>query len=149
VFSVLINSIPDFCLQYDELLGLLRLEWISSDNTQTLQSSAAQLLLLTRQLQVQILLLDINTIPNISIDDEIWLGMHWMPGIVQLPLQHLVIIIDGSQVHNQLVVDALHDLVQPAIHFESHYFPSPETALEYFADGTNRLPLLLAEWQAR
>ncbi|TGD83288.1 hypothetical protein [Hymenobacter wooponensis] len=146
---MLIKSIPDFCLQYDELLGLLRLEWISAGDTHTLQHSATQLLLLAQTLRVQVLLLDMNTVPNISIDDELWLGTHWMPGIVQLPLRHLVLTIDGSQVHNQLVVDALHDLVQPAIHFESHYFPTPEAALEYFAEGTNRLPQLLAEWRAR
>ena len=146
---MLIKSIPDFCLQYDELLGLLRLEWVSADDTHTLQQSAAQLLLLARQLQVRVLVLDMNTVPNISIDDELWLGKHWMPGIVQLPLEHLVLIIDGSQVHNQLVVDALHDLVQPAIHFESHYFSSPEAALEYFSESTDMLPQLMAEWQTR
>lgn len=146
---MLISSIPDYCLQYDEALGLLRLEWISGDDTHTLRASAAQLLELARRLGVRALLLDMNTVPNISVDDEHWLGTHWMPGILQLPLQHLVLAIDGSRVHNQLAIDALHDLVQPAIRFESHYFPDATSAMQWLTDGTGRLPALLAEWNGR
>ncbi|WP_187314614.1 hypothetical protein [Hymenobacter sp. BT190] len=146
---MLITSIPDFCLQYHKPLDLLRLEWVSNDNTGTMQASAAQLLLLARQLGVRVLLLDMNTVPDIAIKDEIWLGKHWMPGIVQLPLQHLILTIDAERVHNQLVVDALHDLVQPDIRFASHYFPHPDAALEWLTDGTEYLPTLQAEWQSR
>ena len=54
-----------------------------------------------------------------------------MPGLVALPLQHLVLVIDTSRVHNQLAVDALHDMVQPAIRFESHYYADTESALDW------------------
>ena len=72
-----------------------------------------------------------------------------MPGIVQLPLQHLILAIDGSRVHNQLAIDALHDLVQPAIRFESHYFSDADSAMHWLAHDTGRLPALQAEWDAR
>ena len=146
---MIIRSIPDYCLQYDEVLGLLRLEWISGDATQTLRASAQELLELARRLAVRMLLLDMNTVPNISVDDERWLGTHWMPGIVQLPLQHLVLAIDSNRVHNQLAIDALHDLVQPTIRFESHYFTDSASAMHWLTEGTTRLPALLAEWNAR
>ena len=112
-------------------------------------TSATQLLALARQLAIQVLLIDMNTVPNISIDDELWLGAHWMPGIVQLPLAHLILAIDSSQLHNQLAIDALHDLVQPAIRFESHYFADADSALHWLTEGTGRLPALQAEWRTR
>ena len=146
---MLIRSIPDFCLQHDEILGLLRLEWISGAGTGTLQASAAQLLVLARQLAIRSLLLDMDTVPNIPVEDELWLGANWMPGIVQLPLEHLILVISTDKVHNQLAVDALHDLVQPSIRFESHYFADADSALHWLAEGTDRLPALLAEWAAR
>ncbi|MBC8085440.1 MAG: hypothetical protein H7Z21_19750 [Hymenobacter sp.] len=146
---MIISSIPDYHLQYDEVLGLLRLEWISGDDTLTLRASAGQLLELARQLTVRTLLLDMNTVPNISVDDELWLGTHWMPGIVQLPLKHLVLAINSDRIHNQLAIDALHDLVQPAIRFESHYFSDADSALHWLTEGTDQLPALLAEWRAR
>ncbi|OGX82382.1 hypothetical protein [Hymenobacter glacialis] len=146
---MIISSIPDFRLQYDEVLGLLRLEWITAIGTDSLRASATKLLELARQLGVRVLLLDMNTVPNISVADELWLGTHWMPGIVQLPLQHLVLAIDGSRVHNQLAIDALHDLVQPAIRFESHYFSDADSAMHWLAQDSGRLPGLKAEWDAR
>ena len=144
---MIIRSIPDFYLQYDEFLGLLRLEWVSGEATQTLRTSATQLLQLTRELKVSTLLLDMNSVPNISVEDELWLGTHWMPGIVQLPLDHLILAIDSSQLHNQLAIDALHDLVQPAIRFESHYFSDATSAMQWLTEGTGRLAELLAEWR--
>ncbi len=90
-----------------------------------------------------------NTVPNISVADQLWLGAYWMPGLVQLPLENLVLAIDQTRVHNQLAIDALHDLVQPAIRFASHYFPDSESAVRWLAEGTNRLPALLAEWRTR
>ena len=146
---MIISSIPDFHLQHDEALGLLRLEWISGEGTHTLRTSAGALLSLARRLAVRILLIDMNTVPNISVADELWLGTHWMPGIVQLPLEHLILVIDGDRIHNQLAIDALHDLVQPAIRFQSHYFSDADSALHWLADGTGRLAALRAEWQAR
>ena len=146
---MILTSIPDFRLQHDAPLGLLRLEWVSEANTATLRSSAEALLDQARQLAIRILLIDMNTVPNISVADELWLGTHWMPGIVQLPLHHLILAIDGTHVHNQLAIDALHDLVQPAIRFESHYFSDAGSALHWLCEGTGRLPALLAEWHAR
>jgi hypothetical protein len=136
-------------LQYDDVLGLLRLEWISGEGIDTLRASAKELLLLARQLAVRCLLIDMNTVPDILIEDELWLGTHWMPGIVQLPLEHLVLAIDSNRIHNQLAIDALHDLVQPNIRFESHYFSDAASAMHWLTEGTTRLPALLAEWNGR
>ena len=42
--SVIITTISDFSLQYDEPLSLLRVEWASGDDTRTLRTSAEKLL---------------------------------------------------------------------------------------------------------
>lgn len=136
-------------MQHDESLGLLRLEWISGPATHTLRASATQLLALARELAVRVLLLDMNSVPTISVEDEWWLGAHWMPEIVQLPLAHLILAIDGTQLHNQLAIDALHDLIKPAIRFESHYFADTDSAVHWLTEGTSRWAALRAEWLAR
>lgn len=96
-FFVIIDSIADFCLQHDDALGLLRLEWVSGAGTQTMSASAAQLLLLIRALGVRHLLLDMNTVPDIPFQQEGWLGTYWIPGLVQLPLERLVLVIATNQ----------------------------------------------------
>lgn len=146
---MLLRSASNFWLQYDQGLGLLRLEWIARSDARTLRASARHLLELLQELQVRQLLLDMNSVPNLSLDDQLWLGDHWMPSLVALKLERLVLIIATDRIHNQLAIDALHDLVQPAIRFESQYFSDADSALDWMTNNSARLPALSAEWAAR
>jgi len=146
---VIFRHILNLCLQFDQLSGVLLVEWVALSNPHYLRSSAEQLLILLREQEVRHLVLDMNSLPDLSVADQIWLGDYWMPGLVALPLERLVLVIDSSRQHNQLAVDALHDLVQPAIRFSSHYFSDTASALDWLTDSSPRLPALAAEWAAR
>jgi hypothetical protein len=128
---------------------MLRLEWVPSSDARQLRSSASQLLALLQELAVDQLLLDMNSVPNLPLADQLWLGDHWMPALVALPLKRLILVISSVQIHNQLAIDALHDLVKPTIRFESQYFADMESALDWATDSSLRLPALHAEWAAR
>jgi hypothetical protein len=146
---MIIRSIPDFCLQYDQSLSVLRLEWVTRYGMQGMRASAQELMALMRGLFVRHLLIDMNTIPDLSAADQEWLGAQWMPELVTLSLERLVLIIDSDRVHNQLAIDVLHDLVQPGIRFDAQYFSDHASALHWLTDGSDRLPALEAEWAAR
>ena len=146
---MLFHHIPNFCLQYDQVLSVLRLEWVAYSDPMQLRASASELLTLLQELVVRNLLLDMNSVPNLPLADQLWLGDHWMPALVALPLERLVLIIDSDQIHNQLAIDMLHDLVQPSIRFESQYFADMESALDWTTNSSPRLPSLRAEWAAR
>ena len=145
---VIIRSLPNFCLQHVPNLGILRLEWVAHSDLRHLRASAGQLLVLLATLEIRCLLLDMNSVPNLSLADQIWLGEHWMPGLVASALECLVLVIDSTQVHNQLAIDALHDLAQPEIRFASHYFSDNLSAFDWLTDGSPQLPALEAEWAA-
>ena len=146
---VIYRHIPNFYLQYDQAFGMLYLEWVGNSNPYLLRASAGQLLDLLRELEVRHLLLDMNSVPNLPLADQLWLGDHWMPALVALPLERLVLIIDSDQIHNQLAIDMLHDLVQPSIRFESQYFADMESALDWTTNSSALLPALRAEWAGR
>ena len=146
---MLSHHLPTFCLQYDSELSVLRLEWVPRSDARQLRSSASQLLVLLQELAVGQLLLDMNSVPNLPLADQLWLGDHWMPALVALPLKRLILVISTTQIHNQLAIDALHDLVKPSIRFESQYFADMESALDWATDSSPRLPALHAEWAAR
>lgn len=128
---------------------MLRLEWVPRSDPRQLRPSATRLLALLGELHVQHLLLDMNSVPNLLIADQHWLGDHWMPGLVASNLRTLVLVIHTCQIHNQLAIDALHDLVQPAIRFESQYFTDMASAFDWLTNGSPRLPQLVAEWAGR
>lgn len=145
---MIITSIPDFSLQYDQELSVLRVEWASGDDTRNLRDSALQLLRLDEELGMHNLLLNMNTFPDISVYDQVWLGVHWMPGIVQLPLQRVVLVNNRHRVHNQLAIDSLIGLMRPFIKFDIQFFPTAASGMQWLSDFSPRLPAVLAEWDA-
>ena len=114
----------------------------------TFRLSAEQLQHMARQLGVRHLLLDMNTFPDISVYDQVWLGANWMPIIVQLPLERVVLIINPQRVHNQLAIDSLIGMSRPFIKFDIQFFSTTVPGLHWLSDYSDRLPALLAEWEA-
>ncbi|HEX8506458.1 MAG TPA: hypothetical protein VF630_13920 [Hymenobacter sp.] len=145
---MIITTNPDLSLQYDEALGLLRIEWASGQDMRNFRAAAVQLLQLAGQLDVRHLLLDINTFPDISVYDQVWLGVHWMPVLCKLPLEQLVLAIGRRRVHNQMALDSLIALSRPFIKFDIQFFPTAIPGLHWLSNYSERLPGLLAEWDA-
>lgn len=139
--------IPAFCLQSDAELGLLRVEYRLGFEGRLRRAEATALLALARKQETHHLLIDMRNVPMLSVYDEMWLSAHFMPGLVALPLQRLVLIVGSHQTNHQLTIDALHNLVQPAIRSDVQYFDDPETALQWLTDDAAQLPQLLTEWQ--
>lgn len=145
----MINStIPDLTLQYDQPLGLLRVEWISGDDLRTFRQSAGQLLAFLAEHEVRHLLLNMNTFPDISVYDQVWLGLHWMPDLVKMPLERVVLAIGRRRVHNQLAIDSLIALFRSFIKFDIQFFPTALPGLHWLSDYSVRMDDLLAEWDA-
>ena len=143
---MIITSIPDFSLQFDSELSLLRIEWAAGDDTRSLRESAAKLLALDRELAVRNLLLNMNTFPDISVYDQVWLGTHWMPGIVKLPLERVVLVNNRHRIHNQLAIDSMIGLVRPFIKFDIQFFPQAASGMRWLSDFSPLLPEMMAEW---
>ncbi|WP_426058376.1 hypothetical protein [Hymenobacter sp. B1770] len=135
-------------MQYDEALGLLRIEWASGQDMRIFRTSAEQVLALARQLQTRYILLDMNSFPDISVYDQVWMGSNWMPELVKLPIERLVLAINRRRVHNQLAVDSLIATARPLIKFDIQFFLTTVPALHWLCDYSPRLPMLLAEWNA-
>ena len=147
-FFVIITSIPDLSLQYDEALSLLRVEWASGQDMRTFRLSADQFQHVAGQLGVRNILFEMNTFPDISVYDQVWLGVNWMPAMVELPLERVVLAIHRRRVHNQLAIDSLIALSRPFIKFDIQFFPNVLHGLHWLSDYSDRLPALLAEWEA-
>ena len=135
-------------MQYDEALGLLRVEWSSGADMRGFRSSAEELIQLGLQRGVRHLLLNMNTFPDIPVYDQIWLGKHWIPGILQMSLERVVLVNHRRRLHNQMAIDSLIALAKPFIRFDIQYFPQPVAGLHWLSDYSERLPALLAEWDA-
>ena len=146
---MILHYIANVCVQHAPDLHVLRIEWRAGSDQRQLRASAMQLLELLHEQQVRHVLLDMNTVPDLSLADQLWLATHLVPRLAALPLERLVLAIDTSQVHNQLAVDILLDLALAVIRFEPHYFPDADSAFDWLAEGAPAQPALVAEWAGR
>ena len=113
-----------------------------------LRTSTNQLFEWCRTTKTRRWLLNMDTFPDISVYDQIWLGTHWLPNLMQLPLERVVVVNHRRRVHNQLAIEALLAVARPFIKFDIQYFPKTEAGLHWLSDYSDRLPALLAEWDA-
>ena len=105
---MLLDYHPSLRLQYDEDLALLRAEWVlGAAPAQQYQAALTCLLQAGRERGVRHCFLDMPDMPDISVYDQIWMSLHWVPGVVRLPLERVVFNIGSRKVYNQLAVESL------------------------------------------
>ena len=144
---MLLTTIKEFCIQHDVPLDVLRVAWIGGQKMSRFRIAFEQLHKLASQLQVTRILLELNSLPEIPVYDQLWLSAQFMPTVLGLPLQQLVISLASEQVYNQHVVENLLLAVQRESRFDVQFFTQGEAAMHWLSDNSPRLPALLAEWE--
>lgn len=146
---MLLTDFPEMRLQYDAELALLRVEWVGGADMTRFRAGSLHLLHLARRLQLRHCLFDMDSLPDISAYDQIWMGVKWLPGVLKLPLARVVFMLEHSRVYHQATIDTLLQLASPFIRFDLQYFNDSEPALCWLSNDSARVAELMAEWQAR
>jgi hypothetical protein len=145
---MIITHIKQFAIQHDESLRLLRVEWIGGHNMRLFRDAFRQLQQVGKDLRIHKALLELNTLPDISAYDQIWLGTNWLPRLQQLPLQQVVIVLGSEQVYNSQAIEMLLTTGRVPFKFDIQIFTQSSPAMHWLTDDSPRLPGLLAAWRA-
>ncbi|RZK17490.1 MAG: hypothetical protein EOO56_17845 [Hymenobacter sp.] len=145
---MIISDIKEFKIQYDEPLHLLRVEWAAGRDMRRLRPALEQLLQLAIRLQITHGLLAIDTLPDISAYDQIWLGSQWLPKAERLTLKQAVIALSSGKVYNQQAIETLLMLNRHSVKFDFQFFSQSVPAMHWLTNESWRLPTLLTEWDA-
>ncbi len=143
---MIINTIDEFCIQHDKPLNLVRVAWLAGPNMRFFQQAFTQLRSVITQLGVGRVILELNAMPDIPVYDQIWLSKVFMPALLKLPLQQVVVVLSARRVYNQQVVEGVLAASAMSILFDVQFFAQPEAALAWLTDDSPRLPALLREW---
>lgn len=144
---MLIRDVEEFAIQYDKELHLLRAEWTAGRRMTQLRPALIQLQQLALQLQPTLVLLNISGMADLSVYDQIWLGTHWMPMVLQLPLQHVVVVLGSERVYNMQAIEMLLTAFRLLIRFDVQFFTLAVPGLQWLTSNSPRLPQLLADWE--
>ena len=143
---MIIQAVPELRIQFDPALGLLRSAWMPGAPAAQYRAACTQLLDVSEQYQAQRYLIDMSEVPDISVYDQLWLGRHWVPRALQLPVERVVYCNQASRVHNQLAIESLLYLTRPFITCDVQFFSKPAAALAWLSDYSPRQAEVLAEW---
>ena len=143
---MIINSVKELCVQHDVELGVARIAWVGGRQMSSFRTVFGQLCELVRRLEVGRVLLDLNTLPDISVYDQLWLSKNFIPSLLTLPLRQVVVVLTAKRVYNQHVVEDLLGAVSLQIRFDLQFFAQPDAAMHWLTDYSPRLPALLIEW---
>lgn len=143
---MIINSIAELYVQHDGPLNLVRVAWAAGSSMRHFQQVFTQLRDIMQQLGVARIVLELNEMPDIPVYDQMWMSTHFMPGLLKLPLQVVVVVLSARRVYNQHVVEGVLAAAALRIKFDVQFFTQPEAAMAWLTDDSPRLPLLLREW---
>lgn len=143
---MIINTIAELCIQHDKSLNLVRVAWLANRPIRYFQQAFTQLRGVITQLGVSRIVLELNAMPDIPVYDQIWLSTSFMPALLKLPLEQVVVVQSAQRVYNQHVVEGVLAAAARSIRFDVQFFAQPEAALAWLTDDSPRLPALLHEW---
>ena len=142
----MIEFSKQLCVQHDEQLNIARIAWVGGRSMNNFREAFEQICQLVRQLGVSRVLLDLDTLSDISVYDQLWLSRSFIPSLLTLPLKQVVVVLTPKRVYNQHVVEDLLGVVSLQIRFDLQFFAQPDAGMHWLTDYSPRLPALLIEW---
>ncbi|WP_198990612.1 hypothetical protein [Hymenobacter sp. BT559] len=113
-----------------------------------LRPALEQLSQVAIRLQITHGLLAIDTLPDISAYDQIWLGSQWLPKTERLSLKQAVVVLSSGKIYNQQAIETLLMLNRNHVKFDFQFFSQSVSAMHWLTNESRRLPALLAEWDS-
>ncbi|TGE19639.1 hypothetical protein [Hymenobacter elongatus] len=103
---------------------------------------------LVQDCQVHHCLLDLHGLPDISIEDQVWLTINWLPRILRQYARQVALVLPAAHHYNQMVVEGLLKIGRPFITFEVQFFSDTHAALDWLTNSTEQVDKLEQEWSA-
>ncbi|MCR5887823.1 hypothetical protein LRS06_08530 [Hymenobacter sp. J193] len=134
-------------VHYNAEAQLLHYGWCGDTiTTDGLRPALEAIAVLAQQLRIRQCLLDISTLPAISIEDQFWLLHTWLPKVC-VPTVECVALIVGSRQYNLMVIENILQAGRRFIHFEVQLFFELEAAFDWLVGGREEAAQrLLDEW---
>ncbi len=144
---MLLTDFSELRVQHDAALELLRIGWGGGDMGRFREGSL-HLVETALRVQAKHYVFDMDSLPDIPIYDQVWMGLHWLPLARPLPIERVVFAISSARSYHLAAIEALLLVAKPFIKFDVQFFGEAEPALRWITDRSPRLPALLAEWNA-
>lgn len=128
-------------LFHDPELRLLYHRWQGQHNMNRFRPAVEYILAQLRQQAVESWVIDMNGLPNVGLEDQIWLSDEVLPAIGPLANLRQLAVVLSPNVYNQLATENILHHGQGHLNFDVQFFTDSVSALDWLMNPTD-LPAL-------
>lgn len=123
-------------LFHDATLRLLYHRWQGQHNMHRFRPAVLYVQQVLRQHAIESWVVDLNGLPNLSLDDQIWLSDEVLPALAPLGSLKQLALVLSSNVYNQLAAETLLYHGQRHLNFDIQFFSDSPAALDWLMNPT-------------
>lgn len=123
-------------LFHDDALHLLYHRWRGQHNMHRFRPAVEYVRTLLRQHAIESWVVDLNGLPNLGLDDQIWLSDEVLPALAPLGSLKQLALVLSPNVYNQLAAETLLHHGQQHLQFDIQFFTDSTAALDWLINPT-------------
>lgn len=143
---MLLPPVDALHVQHDQARRLLRFQWLDSMNLRLRAGLVYGRDLVVAHKPAHILV-DFNGLPQLTVQEELWMSVNWLPAIAAQPIRMVALVYsDVGHLHNQMAAETLLWLGRHLIGFQYQVFHDVPAALFWLTNSDEAVEQLQAEW---
>lgn len=142
---MILPQVDQLLVQYDVVFRLMRFQWLDATRLHV-RPALRHGRTLMREHRPTHVLVDMRGMPDLSIEDQLWMTVNWLPVVTSYGLRQVALVLPPT-LHNQMAIEALLWAGRHLLRFDLQFFPDELSALDWLLNGAPALAALQEEWQ--
>jgi hypothetical protein len=123
-------------LFHDPTLRLLYHRWQGQHNMHRFRPAIGYIQTLLREHAIESWVIDLNGLPNMGLEDQIWLSDEVLPAVAPLADLRQLALVLSPNMYNQLAAESILHHGQRHLNFDVQFFTDSVAALEWLINPT-------------
>lgn len=143
--------IPGLRVQFIEKISLLRIQWdVNWHQLHEFRGALRAVAQMVGEQRIRQFVIDMNGLPSLSLDDQLWLGTQWLPEVSSHGAELVALVLPTTNMYNQMVVEGLIRASRHFIDYDIQFFSDPVEGLDWLiSDYPEQIEKMEGEWNAR
>lgn len=142
---MMLPQVDQLLVQYDVIFRFMRFQWLDATQKQV-RPALRHGRNLVREYQPTKALVDLRGLPDLSIEDQLWMTVRWIPIIAAQKLREAALVLPNT-LHNQMAVESILWVSRHLLRFDVQFFSDDASALDWLLDDPEAAAALQQEWQ--
>lgn len=142
---MILAQVDYLLVQHDADSHFIRFRWLNPAQRQV-RAALRHGRELIREHQPTRAFIDLRGMPDLSLEDELWMTAHWMPVVLTQQLRQVTVLLSPLAMHNQMAIETLIKFSRSLLRFDIQFFTDEAQGLDWLLGNSPHAQQLQAEW---